>query len=626
MRYAVAIGICVSVIVALWQAVAAAQPAAASSSGANAEPACVLYASDYGGLCPGSDGAVTLWWCDATRKIARTRPAPQRPGEAVRLASARNEFEAVQLVVRPNRALAGLTASVSDLRGPEGATIPASQISLLRVRYVKVRVPTDKTGVADEWPDPLPPFDKPMDVPAGVNQPIWVLVHVPKTAVPGDYQARISLAANDWSASVPLTLHVWAFALPDEPYTQSAFGLSMGNPYRYQNVTRPEDRRALFEKYMQSFADHRISPYDPVPFDPMEIKFRTDVTPPRAEIRFDRFDAAMERAIARWHITSFILHLPGMGGGTFEARHEGELAGHKAGSPEYEAMFSSIVRQIESHLREKGWLEKAYIYWFDEPEPKDYAFVRAGMERLKKYAPGLRRMLTEEPVEPLFGAVDLWCPLTPNYNHDLAEKRRANGEQFWWYVCCGPHAPFCGLFIDHAATDLRVWLWQTWQRRISGILIWETAWWTSPTAFPDSIQNPYEDPMSYRTSGTMKPGTKEYWGNGDGRFLYPPESAAGGSKTPVLDGPVSCIRWEMLRDGVEDADYLHLLDVAIRANRVGADEAVLRQARALLDVPPGITRSAKEFSLDSSPIYERRAAVAAMIERLRAKSPRSLSR
>lgn len=591
--------------------------AAPDQRGAASQPTCVLYASDYGRLLPGSDTVASLWWCDATRKIGRTRSLPQRHSEAVALAAARNEFEAVQLVVRPGRPLAGLTASIGDLRGPAGATIPASNVSLLRVRYVKVQVPSDKVGVADEWPDPLPPFDKPIDVPAGVNQPIWILVHVPDDAAGGDYQGLVTLTAKDWSASVSLRLHVWDFTLPKEPRTVTALGLSMGNAYRYQNVTRPEDQRALFEKYMQSFADHRISTYNPVPFDPIEIKFLGDATPPRARVSFDRFDAAMERAIDRWHVTSFVLHLPGMGGGTFEGRHEGELAGHKAGSPPYEALFSSMVKQIESHLREKGWLDKAYIYWFDEPEPKDYAFVRNGMERLKKYAPGLRRMLTEEPVEPLFGAVDLWCPLTPSYDPRIADLRRALGEQFWWYVCCGPKAPYCGLFLDHAATDLRVWLWQTWQRKISGILIWETTWWTSPIAFPDSIQNPYDDPMSYSCNAGMKPGEKRHWGNGDGRFLYPPESAAGGSKTPVLDPPVSCIRWEMLRDGIEDVDYLHLLASAIQTNAAGAGEALLKQARALLDVPPEITRSTTEFTFDASPIYERRAAVGTMIERLR---------
>ncbi len=575
----------------------------------------VLYAADYGESLPAGD-KVKLWWCDATRKVSRDRPVPRPSGTTVTLEAARNDFEAAQLVVRPERPLVGLTVSIGDLDGPGSAKIPKSEIELLRVDYLAVRVPTDAMGVADDWPDPLPPLTQPLDVPAGTNQPIWILVHVPQTAIAGDYRGAVTLSAERFSASVPLRLHVWDFTLPEEPRTHSAFGLSLGTVYRYHGIRDEADRRVVCDKYMQSFSDHRISPYNPTPYDPIQIKFISDTDPPRAEVNFDCFDAAMQRAVNRRHITSFMLRIPGMGGGTFHSRHEGKIAGHGPDSPEYKAMFSSAVRQIEGHLREKGWLDKAYVYWFDEPTPRDYDFVRAGMARLRKYAPGLRRMLTEEPVEPLFGAVDLWCPIAHHYDHEAAEKRRQKGEQFWWYVCTGPKAPYCTLFIDHPATDLRVWLWQTWQRKIEGILVWQSTYWTSGAAFPDSLQNPYEDPMGYKSGYSTPKGTKAYWGNGDGRFLYPPEAAAAGSERPVLEGPVSSIRWEMLREGIEDVDCLHLLAAAIEANTAGADAEVLTAAKALLEVPAEITASMTEYTFDPAPIYERRRAVAEMIERL----------
>ena len=184
------------------------------------------------------------------------------------------------------------------------------------------------------------------------------------------------------------------------------------------------------------------------------------------------------------------------------------------------------------------------------------------MERLHRYAPGLTRMLTKEPRGTLPGCVDLWCPLSPQYDPKAAEERRQHGERFWWYVCCGPKAPYCALFIDHPATELRVWNWQTWQRDIVGTLIWETVYWTSPTAFPGKPQNPYQDPMGYVSDGSMPPGTKQYWGNGDGRFLYPPLAAAVpglSGRGPVIEPPASSIRLEMLREGIEDYEYLCIL-------------------------------------------------------------------
>ena len=175
-----------------------------------------------------------------------------------------------------------------------------------------------------------------------------------------------------------------------------------------------------------------------------------------------------------------------MGDGTFHSRSEPRIGRFGEDTPQYQAMFSSYVKQLEDHLRQKGWLEMAYIYWFDEPAPRDYEFVAGGMRRLKKYAPGLRGMLTEEPGDNvLAGLIDVWCPISVNYNHRKAEKRRAHGERFWWYVCTGPKAPYCTLFIDHPATELRVWLWQTWQRKITGVLVWQSNYWTSSAAFPE---------------------------------------------------------------------------------------------------------------------------------------------
>jgi hypothetical protein len=107
------------------------------------------------------------------------------------------------------------------------------------------------------------------------------------------------------------------------------------------------------------------------------------------------------------------------------------------------------MRQLQEHLRQRGWLRKAYIYWYDEPEEADYPFVRRVNEQIKRAAPDLTVMLTEQPEPPLIGAVDLWCPLTAFVPlHAIAERRKA-GEEVWWYVCTGPRAPYVGLFIDH---------------------------------------------------------------------------------------------------------------------------------------------------------------------------------
>jgi len=577
------------------------------------------YRADYGERIEGLSQGPAVWWCEAAHKVPRQRPVPGRLAPAARLSAARGDYEACQIVVRPSTPLKGLTATAAALTGPGGAAIPASNVKVLRVYYHYVEHPTDQTGVRDWWPDALPPLEKPLDVPAALNQPLWVLVRVPKDAKAGDYQGLVALRAEGWSAQVPLRLHVWDFALPDRNHLETAFGFSPGVAFRYHQVKTESDKRKVLEMYLQSFAEHRISPYDPVPLDPIRVRFLPDADPPRAEVDFSAFDQAMSRAIEKYHFTNFMIHLQGMGGGTFHERYEPRIGKYGEHTPQYQAAFASYVKQLEEHLRQKGWLGMAYTYWFDEPEPRDYDFVRNGMERLRRYAPGIRRMLTEEPVDALVGAVDIWCPVSPNYDHAKAEKRRAAGERIWWYVCCGPKAPYCTLFIDHPATELRIWLWQTWQRKIAGILIWSANYWTSSAAYPDKPQNPYLDPMGYVSGYSTPPGTKRYWGNGDGRFIYPPERAAEpglSGKEPVLDPPVSSIRWEMLREGIEDFEYLCLLRELIASRRGNLAAEQLARYETLLEVPAEITKDMTTFTTHPAPIYARRAQIAEAIEQL----------
>jgi hypothetical protein len=334
------------------------------------------------------------------------------------------------------------------------------------------------------------------------------------------------------------------------------------------------------------------------------------------------WDAAMTRAFDRFHFNSFVMHIDGLGGGTFQERYEPSFLGYKESAPEYDLLFGKYVKGIEAHLREKGWLDKAYVYWFDEPDPKDYAFVMNGFAKLKKHAPGLRRMLTEQVEKELVGGPNLWVPLTPSLHVAGVEERRAAGDQFWWYVCCGPTAPYATEFIDHPGTELRVWLWQTWAERVTGALIWETVYWTSDTAYPDRArpQNPYLDPMCWAVDGKMAPGTKRPWGNGDGRFLYPPEAAADGNPAaPVLDGPVDTLRLELLRDGIEDYEYFVILKRLLSEKGAKLDSRARANCEALLTVPADVSANLTSFTRDPATIETHRDKLARAIVELQKK-------
>ena len=125
--------------------------------------------------------------------------------------------------------------------------------------------------------------------------------------------------------------------------------------------------------------------------------------------------------------------------------------------------------------------------------------------------------------------------------------------------------------------------------------------------------------MGYVSGYSYKPGQIGYWGNGDGRFIYPAEAAAvpgHSGPDPVIAPPVSSIRWEMLREGIEDWEYLYKLRELIAKHRSELTAGELSQFEPLLEVPESITRDMTTFTTDPAPIYARRRAIAEAIERL----------
>jgi hypothetical protein len=701
------------------------------------------------------------------------------------IATARNEAEAVQLVIRPTVAISNLTAEATDLIGPEGAIIGANQIEILRVQFVTTTLATDSSTTPGQWPDPLPPLEAPIDRVAEKNQSLWLRVTPPAATAGGTYTGHIKLTADNYTTMVPLQVLVYDFVLPDRMTCTTAFGFSASNVFKYHNLTDPKHKRLVIDKYFANFASHHISPYNPAPLDSIKTTW-PDITPPpsrfsnwdnirivqneshtgdssllihdidpehnttvtykplieippkgltlnfawrsaipdqrslvtvehydtdgkwmsgrnndiainsdgkwqqfsrtlnafpenarfvrlrfraarwsesgdqtgliwfddialinpqtkeelieagdfetvrRTEkllsgdklkpvIDFSAWDTAMARAIDHYKFNSFRVDIPGIGGGTYHAISPPNLRGFGEDAPEYPIMFDSYCRQLQAHFTETGWIDYAYIYWFDEPSPDQYAFLMNGFEKLKRSCPDIDRMLTEQPEPQLNDGPNIYCVVSYLYDHDKAQDRRSHGDRFWWYICTGPKAPYCTLFIDHPATELRVWLWQTWQRNIEGILIWQSNYWTSSVAYPDpdSPQNPYEDPMGWVSGYSTPSGSKKPWGNGDGRFIYPPLAAADAKAAgPILDGPVDSIRWEMLRDGIEDYEYLTILKELLAQKKSKLTGVDIDNYAKLLTVPKTITKDLTHFTTDPKAIQTHRHNIAIAIEKL----------
>jgi len=355
-------------------------------------------------------------------------------------------------------------------------------------------------------------------------------------------------------------------------------------------------------------------------------------------------DPNFERTVADWNITldtepfefvakhyldefrfnAFHLPLEGMGTRTLSGNEEGTIEGHLVGTEEYDILFGGYLTQIQNYLERKGWLNKAYVHWFDEPTNQDYQFVKAGMDRIHQVAPKISRFLTEQIEPDLLESVEVWCPIVPNFNPSRAEERKAKGEQVWWYLRNKPTTPYVGLFIDHNAIDLRMWLWQTWHYGVDGIRIWHSNYWTNQSQILDSNdqnlpQDPYRDPISYPSEDPLPIGNIHHWGNGDGRLIYPPPSTLAnydsGQLTESTEGPINSIRMEMLREGIEDYEYFWTLRDLIQKSTDPENDSV-REAESYLVVPETILTSLVSYAKNPDALYTHREILAQMILKL----------
>ncbi|MBS0010275.1 MAG: DUF4091 domain-containing protein [Bacteroidales bacterium] len=332
------------------------------------------------------------------------------------------------------------------------------------------------------------------------------------------------------------------------------------------------------------------------------------------ELDFTDFDKAGSRYLDEFGFNSFRLYLKGMGSGTYYSQQEGVFEVFKQGSPLYDILMERYLVLMQSHLEKKGWLGKEYVYWFDEPGEKDYPFVREGMEIIKKSAPGINTFITEnDPGPEIMDVTDITCTIFHRVDPEKARKIVRNGQEYWSYLCTAPKAPWVSLFIDHDAINMRMWLWITYAYELSGILIWSSNYWNSYSASPAAyLQNPWEEPASFVQGYGWPYGKQTVWGNGDGRLFYPPRRQVNIDNKPYIRGPVPSLRLEFLRQGIEDYEYMVLLEELI-ARHNDSKKQVVKEAGKLLKIEGNIFTDGKKYTKNPEDLLAYRKRIADMI-------------
>jgi len=209
----------------------------------------------YHQITAAATGDLAIWAAPSIEKILKTMATPS-VNAPLRVTAAKGEFEPFQLVARAPTAR-DLLVTVSAFT-KDADTLPAP--TLHRVDYVNITTAGDHFDRFGWWPDPLFPLDNGSTIhfPAGENQPLWFTVQVPWDAAPGVYQATVTIG----TATVPVELQVWDFALPREIHLDSEWGFSWSRLVEdvYQGYDDWPCYWDMVAAFKQDFINHRLIP------------------------------------------------------------------------------------------------------------------------------------------------------------------------------------------------------------------------------------------------------------------------------------------------------------------------------------------------------------------------------
>ena len=437
---------------------------------------------------------------------------------------ARNEQESVQLALL-SRGQAELEAAVGPLLHADGRTLfPPGGCRIDVVGYVKTESPGEyAVDFAGWWPDPLLPVSR-VAARAGEATPLWLTFATADTTAPGVYRGSVEILADGQPAgSVPLQVTVHHPVLPDSTTVRTAFSLyddMLEKIYGREIRAGSRSRRGegIYLQYRDFIAAHRLN---------VTHLYRRSPPggPELAELAVDR----------RLNAANLV---------NLRARDytEQELA----------AIADSLEPTVR-FLRSRGLLHLAFIYGFDEATAAEFDNLRAAFGYMKRRFPDVKTATTAK--DPSYGlesgldeVVDIWVPLTALYDETAAAAARARGKEVWWYICIGPTHPFANWFIEYPLLEARLLWWMTWRRGVTGFLYYTLNRWPhleAPLRTAPGSNRTGLNPASFGTA------------NGDGCLIYPGE-----------EGPVSSLRFENVRDGIEDYELLQML--SLRKGDAGA--------------------------------------------------------
>ena len=208
-------------------------------------------------------------------------------------------------------------------------------------------------------------------------------------------------------------------------------------------------------------------------------------------------------------------------------------------SDEGKREIDTIIRKIKSFTKkyklDNQWLQ----HIADEPTDNNAQCYKDVSKQIKLIYPEVTIMEATNAKESLSGSIDLWCPLINDFqeNQHFFEEREKKGEKVLIYTCLVPGGKWLNRTLDMERIRQVYFGWAGSKYNTFGYLHWGLNQYKA-NPFKQSV---VKHPSPQASSNNFLPA-------GDTHVIY-----------PGIDGPLSSLRFEAHRQGIEDYELLEKL-------------------------------------------------------------------
>jgi hypothetical protein len=169
--------------------------------------------------------------------------------------------------------------------------------------------------------------------------------------------------------------------------------------------------------------------------------------------------------------------------------------------------------------------------------------------------------------------LEIWVPKLDHLAawYDAYKEAQGKGNELWFYtVGIFQKGSYPNKTADVALIESRLLHWLNYRFGVTGYLHWGFNAWTD---------DPFEAPGQHR---------------GDGWHVYPKE-----------DGLLNSLRWEQMRNGIQDYEYFRMLEDKIAQVKAGIGENsfIFDPSQRGVEIASQVFRTMSDFSRDPQVLY-----------------------